>query len=398
MIKFNKTTIRNILISNLKRESKILGQYACPSSRGIRRFPTREKIIDKKNLRNAFSHDADKILYSQFYSRYIDKTQVFYLSENDHITRRALHVQLVSKIARIIGRSLRLNEDLIEAIALGHDIGHAPFGHNGETYLNELCKKNKIGRFIHNAQSVRNLMEIDAKNQGLNLTLQVLDGILCHNGEILSKQYKPDYKKTWDVFLQQYNLCFSKSNYDKHIRPNTLEGCVVRISDIIAYVGRDIEDAITLKLIKRGELPKEAVKVLGNSNDKIVNSLVIDILNHSYDSPGLAFSEEVFGALEELKSFNYKFVYGNPKKAAQDERIKNMFNYLFEKYCIELDNANNKSYIVNWAKNKVSTDYFNNTPREKIVIDYMAGMTDDFIIKEYKQRTVPTSFGYNFES
>ena len=174
-----------IVKQNHVRELKNLSKYACRSIKGNRLEPDRERIPDRKNVRTTFFHDTDSVIHSRAYTRYIDKTQVFYLIENDHITHRVLHVQLVSKIARTIGRFLRLNEDLLEALSLGHDVGHAPYGHDGEEYLKNFCKKMRIGTFAHNAQSVRLFTEIENFGKGLNLTLQVLDGILCHNGEIL---------------------------------------------------------------------------------------------------------------------------------------------------------------------------------------------------------------------
>ena len=174
--------IFNEIIKNeYKREAKTLSRYACKSSESIR-FKE-EKIPDRSTIRPAFFHDADRIIHSKAYTRYIDKTQVFSLFENDHITHRVLHVQLVSKIARMIGRCLRLNEDLIEAIALAHDLGHVPYGHEGERYLNEICQKNNLGYFCHNAQSVKFLMELERRGKGLNLSLQVLDGVLSHNSQ-----------------------------------------------------------------------------------------------------------------------------------------------------------------------------------------------------------------------
>lgn len=397
MITFNKGIATKILLANRRKEHSFLGKFACLSKSAIRMHPEWEKIGDRKNIRNAFSHDADTILHSHFYARYIDKTQVFYLLENDNITRRVLHVQLVSKIGRVIGRSLRLNEDLIEAIALGHDIGHCPFGHNGENYLNELCEKHSIGLFLHNAQSIRNLMEIDRKGKGLNLTLQVLDGILSHNGEVLNNIYYPTHGKTFTDFWNEYNTCMSVAGYDKKLIPTTLEGCVVRISDIVAYVGRDIEDAITLKLIHRKNLPEKAIKVLGNTNSKIIDSLVTDILNNSFENEGLVFSQDVFDALRILKNYNYTEIYSHPKKIEQDEKIKAMFYYMFDYYLDQLEN-NDNSYIAKWAKNKVGKDYLGKTNTKRIVVDYIAGMTDDFLMKEYRAQLLPKSFGYNFES
>ena len=252
-------------------------------------------------------------MHSLAYTRYIDKTQVFFLFENDHITHRVLHVQFVSKIARVIGRCLKLNEDLIEAISLGHDLGHVPYGHDGERYLNKIYYEKTQNFFNHNAQSVRFLMELENRGRGLNLTLQVLDGILCHNGEIVERIYEPDNSKNWDKFLEEYEKCWTIKDYSKKIRPMTLEGCLVRICDVIAYIGRDIEDAIVVKLIKRKDIPAEITSVLGNTNRSIIDTLVRDIIVNSYDKPYIMLSKDKFDALKLLLDFNYKNIYMNPK-------------------------------------------------------------------------------------
>src|SRR5665811_1138474 len=192
-------------------------------------------------IRPPFFRDADRIIHSKAYARYIDKTQVFFLVDNDHITHRVLHVQLVSKIARTIGRALGLNEDLIEAISLGHDIGHVPYGHFGEKILSELCVKNGIEPFLHNVQSVQFLDTIE----NCDLTLQVLDGILCHNGEVHNKTLKP----TGIIDLENFDSNLQKIKANKDVIPSTMEGCAVRIADTIAYLGRDLKDAIKVNLI-----------------------------------------------------------------------------------------------------------------------------------------------------
>ena len=271
------TVFSKIVINNVNRERWTLSKHACRSNRGRRNFPEREVTPDRKNVRPVFFHDTDRIIHSLAYSRYIDKTQVFYLFENDHVTHRVLHVQFVSKIARVIGRFLRLNEDLIEAIALGHDLGHVPYGHDGEKVLKTICNSEGIGTFCHNAQSVRFLTELENNGEGLNLSLQVLDGILCHNGELLSNEYSPHYDKNWEQFEEEYKECLLIEGYDKHIFPMTLEGCVVRVADVIAYVGRDIEDAVMVNLIRREDVPKAIADVFeGARNDKIINTLILD--------------------------------------------------------------------------------------------------------------------------
>ena len=235
---------------------------------------------EEDDIRPAFFHDIDRIIHSLSYTRYMDKTQVFVRNENDHISKRITHVQLVSKIARTIGRALNLNEDLIEAIALGHDIGHTPLGHEGEAMLNEISLRELGEYFAHNIQSVRHLMEVDGNGEGLNLSIQVLDGIMCHNGEILSARYEPCFKDT-EEFLKEYNSSYKDIKAFNKFRPMTLEGCVVRISDVIGYIGRDIEDAIMIGKIKRDIIPSEISNVLGTTNKEIVNTIILDIINSS---------------------------------------------------------------------------------------------------------------------
>lgn len=231
---------------------KLLGDAATRSCEAIRLYE-----IDE-DFRPAFYRDIDRIIYSLSYERYMDKTQVFTNVKNDHISKRMIHVQLVSKIARTIGRALNLNEDLIEAIALGHDIGHVPFGHKGESILNDLSVKYGEGNFYHNVQSVRNLMFLENNGKGANLCIQTLDGIMSHNGEIVINRYEP-VKKSVDEFLKEYTDSYFNPDIVKKQRPMTLEGCVVRISDVIGYLGRDVEDAIRLGKIKKEDLPDSVI-------------------------------------------------------------------------------------------------------------------------------------------
>ena len=205
------------------RES-LLSPRACISSEAVRRHNRKPE-----DIRTPFSRDTDRIIHTRAYTRYIDKTQVFSLVENDHITHRVIHVQLVSKIARTIGRCLRLNEDLIEAIALGHDIGHIPYGHYGETCLSALCEEFGLGKFFHNVQSIQFLDRIE----DCDLTMQVLDGILCHNGEADDVKISPEPCSTWLEFDKKVQ----DSAYGRRtMAPMTLEGCVVKFSDTIAFI------------------------------------------------------------------------------------------------------------------------------------------------------------------
>lgn len=370
--------------SNLKKEES-LSEYACKTIDAIR-FK-KENREDEFNVRPEFFRDADRILHSTAYTRYMDKTQVFSMFNNDLITHRGLHVQFVSKIARTIGRSLRLNEDLIEAIALGHDLGHVPFGHFGEKVLNDICEKNGLGYFIHNAQSVRVLQEIENGGEGLNITLQVLDGILCHNGEILEKRYEPDYHKTKEQFLEEYNKCWTEKGYDKKIKAMTLEGCVVRIADVIAYIGRDIEDAIIVNLIKREDIPEEIVSILGNTNSQIIDKLVEDLLLNSYGKPYLEFSDEVFEGLKKLLEFNYRNIYNNPKKAENEQKSIQIFHMLYEKYLKELNSKNSEIYELYYSQ--MQEDYTKSNKCGRIVVDFMAGMTDKFFIDQFEKHFLP---------
>lgn len=393
MPNIDSSIAQEIIKNNLNREYKTLVKHACKSSRGIRRYPEKEVVPDKKNIRTTFFHDTDRILHSLAYTRYIDKTQAFFLFDNDHITHRVLHVQLVSKIARTIGRFLRLNEDLIEAISLGHDIGHVPYGHDGERYLNKICEEHRLGYFCHNAQSARALMEFEKGGNGLNLTLQVLDGVLCHNGEMLEKVYEPYKNKDWERFIEEYENCWKIKNYDRQLKPMTLEGCVMRISDVIAYIGRDIEDAISVSLITREEIPEDVVEVLGNENGKIVNNLIIDLVNNSYGKEYLVFSKEVFEALEKLKEFNYENIYHNPQKNTQNYKIENSFKILFEKYLDDLNKEDRSSKIYIDYLDNMSKSYKEKNSNKRIVVDFIAGMTDDYFNKEFKNYMIPKSFG-----
>ncbi|MDC7232102.1 MAG: HD domain-containing protein [Spirochaetales bacterium] len=385
--------ISTILAQNKQREELTLAPEACPSSRG-QRFTPENTDGSRQDIRSSFTRDTDRIIHSLSYTRYIDKTQVFSLVQNDNITHRVLHVQLVSKIARQIGRALRLNEDLIEAIALGHDLGHVPFGHDGERYLNRICQDERIGSFTHNAQSVRTLRQLENNGRGLNLTVQVLDGILCHNGEMLEDVYLPDVNKTADQFLEEYESCFSDGAAGKSLRPMTLEGCVVRVSDVIAYIGRDIEDAITLGMMRREEIPSPIADLLGDRNDRIIRSLSYDLIQQSYGKKGLCFSDPYREALQELMSFNYKKIYLNPEKQTEDGKIEKMFRYLFQAYLKELVSRDESSYVYRWACRKMRPEYLETTSPERMAVDYIASMTDRYFNEDFRRRVIPREFGF----
>lgn len=366
-------TVMDIRDTMLNYE-KYLQKYAARDADAIR------LKLEEKDMRPSYFRDTDRIIHSLSYTRYIDKTQVFTHWENDNVSRRIIHVQLVSKIARTIGRALSLNEDLIEAIALGHDLGHVPFGHPGEKILDEISMKYDGTHFSHNVESVRELMVLENNGRGVNATIQVLDGILCHNGEFVLGEYHPK-KKTVKEFLEDYDRCYKDLNYVGVLVPMTLEGCVVRISDMIAYLGRDIEDAVRLGILDQGAIPSEIVEVLGSTNKDIVNNIILDIIDNSTGKPYIKLSDRVFKAIKDLKKFNYQNIY---YKANTDETLafyEKVFNELFIYYRDNLDNPDNSIQKV--FLSSMSDEYNQNTSAERKVIDYLAGMTDDFILKEY---------------
>jgi dGTPase len=379
---------RNILKDIKQRlcllEKDRLSPYATLNNQAVRRRNEPE-ILD--GHRENFSIDADRILHSLAYSRYIDKTQVFYLVKNDHITHRVLHVQLVSKIGRTIGHLLRLNEDLIEAIALGHDIGHAPFGHDGERFLSDLSKEYGLRNFLHNVQSVRFLEVIERKGVGWNLSLQVLDGILCHNGEVHNPALSPEKGK--DFIRLEEEIEKITENPELPIWPMTIEGCVVRMADTISYIGRDIEDAIRLGLIKRNEIPVDCRRRLGETNGTIVYTLVEDLISESLEKPYVSFSPEVADALKRLKDFNQEFIYTNPRVKIQTNKLRLMFELLFEKYCKDLRDGNDNSVIFREFLDGMSSQYRDNTPLGMIVRDFIAGMTDEYFLRQCQESLMP---------
>jgi dGTPase len=307
---------------------------------------------------------------------------------NDHITHRVLHVQLVSKIARTIGRFLRLNEDLIEAVALGHDIGHPPFGHDGEKVLSELVMEQGLPPFQHNVQSIQFLEHLERRGRGWDLTLQTLDGILCHDGEIHSRSLQPNRNKDFPVFDSE--LSEKSANPELELSPMTLEGCVVRLCDTIAYIGRDIEDAIELKLISRDDIPPGCRKVLGDTNGTIVYHLVEDLIANSLAAgegvklvqDGIGFSPEVSDSLKELKEFNYKHIYMNPDIKKDFPRIQECYRVLFETYLDDVKKQNRDSAIFMEKLNTMAADYLESQPAAVKVRDFIAGMTDDYFLKE----------------
>jgi dGTPase len=365
-------------------EKESLSPWACFSRHALRK---RQEVKVDLGHRQNFSLDADRILHSLAYSRYIDKTQVFYLIKNDHITHRVLHVQLVSKIARTIGRLLRLNEDLIEAVALGHDIGHTPFGHDGEKFLSELALRHGLGHFSHNVQGVRFLEKIERKGKGWNLTLQVLDGILCHDGELHKEALYPEKGKDFESLDSEMRT--KEEDPSRDAWPMTLEGCVVRMADTISYIGRDIEDAIRLGVIGRQDIPAGCSRVLGDTNGTIVYTLVEDLVANSLDRPCIRFSAAVGEALGKLKAFNYDRIYMSEKVKREAPKIKLMFELLFKTYLRDLEAGNRASDIYREFLDGMSPEYKDETPPAAVARDFIAGMTDEYFLAQCNRHLIP---------
>ncbi|PKG33680.1 deoxyguanosinetriphosphate triphosphohydrolase family protein [Methanoregula sp.] len=365
----------------MKREA-LLSPLATTSADAVRRYDR-----ELEDIRTPYSRDADRIIHTRAYTRYIDKTQVFYLVDNDHITHRVIHVQLVSKIARTIGRSLRLNEDLIEAIALGHDIGHIPYGHFGESCLSALCEQQGIGRFSHNVQSVRFLDQIE----DCDLTMQVLDGILCHNGEADDIRIAPESLSGWAAFDRKVQ---ENADGRRSRPPMTLEGCVVKFADTIAYIGRDLQDARDVGLIDdRTAIPSKARDVLGSTNREIINTLIYDLLENSdtEEKGFISYSHEVEQALITLRAFSRQHIYDNPKLTAERKKIQRMYYTLFSSCLESLEQEETTAKIYTDFINTRWTNkrYLETATLPELVRDFIAGMTDRYFAKRYEECVIP---------
>ena len=334
-------------------------------------------------IRTAFIRDTDKIIHCPYFNRYADKTQVFSFYKNDDITHRILHVQLVSRIARTIGKALCLNLDLIEAIALGHDIGHTPFGHEGEEFLDELLFTHTGRHFSHNIQSVRVLDKIFP----YNITLQTLNGIAAHDGEMELSEYHPKPLESFEEFDRQIEACFADKRNVRKLVPATLEGCVMRISDIIAYLGKDRQDAERAHIISNAEFEGGAI---GSYNAEIINNLIVNIVENSYKKPYIKMDKEHFAALKKAKADNYALIYKNDSvKSAMRETVRPMIAKVYERLLSDLINENSASPIfthhisfVNKAHYKREIPYKKTEPNQ-LVTDYIASMTDDYFVDLY---------------
>lgn len=331
----------NLRVEREKLEHKMFFEYATFADSNL----GRKKEEEKCNLRTDFQRDRDRIIHSKSFRRLKHKTQVFISPEGDHFRTRLTHTLEVSQIGRTIARALRLNEDLVEAIALGHDLGHTPFGHSGEAVLNEL----KSTGFIHGEQSLKvvDFLERSDKRIGLNLTEEVRDGILNHSGSGKAK---------------------------------TLEGKIIKFADRIAYINHDIDDAIRAGIISEASLPKELTSVLGNTSSQRINKMINALVENSYGKPIVEMEEEVYQATMELRQYMFKNVYMDPVVKSEEIKIKRLLTELYNFYMEDLSRI---------PENHLSLYDDRNHSDEDIVSDYIAGMTDTYAKKQLKNIFIP---------
>lgn len=340
-----------------------------------------ERPADRSSIwRPAFVRDVEKILHMPAYNRYAGKTQVFSFRSNDDLSRRGLHVQLVARIARDIGYALGLNCDLIEAIGLGHDLGHTPFGHAGERCLNDVFH-GRTGRwFFHNVHSVRVLDKL----YGRNISLQTLDGALCHNGEYEQRVFELSGLSSFGEFDRVVDECVSGGGaVIRHLRPMTLEGCVVRISDIIAYVGRDRQDAIEAGLLT-GDAFEDGLG--GAYNSWILTHASADIIEHSYGKDRIEMSEELFAEIRRAKAENYAKIYRSSGiEGERAEVLARAFELMYERCLDDLHKRDESSFIFRHHITRIEEQlahygrtYDWQSDPEQTVVDYIASMTDGY--------------------
>lgn len=335
--------------------------------------------------RPAFARDIEKIINIPAYNRYADKTQVFSFVENDDICRRGLHVQLVSRIARAIGELLGLNVQLIEAIALGHDLGHTPFGHAGERYLSENYEQRTGLCFRHNVHSVRVMDQLYRRN----ISLQTLDGALCHNGEFCQQELRLGDTTTFEQLDDAVARCMADSKEIKKLKPSTLEGCVVRASDMIAYIGKDRGDALDIGVID--SYSEFDSSYIGRTNAQIINNMTVDIVNNSYRTDHIRMSREAFDDLVLAKKQNYEKIYFKEGTVSEFENIvQEMFAEMYERLLADLLAGDESSpvfrhHVASLAAKSTSVkadEYLREEPN-RIICDYISSMTDSYFMALY---------------
>jgi len=368
----------------LEEDDSRLSPFATPNSRAGRR-----RELKDRDFRGEFARDRDRILYSGGFRRYVGKTQVVYFASqfDEHITNRAIHTIQVSQISRTIGRLLRLNLDLIEAVALGHDLGHPPFGHDGEAFLDELCQEHGIGHFLHNVHGLYYVDRIANGNRGLNLTFQVRDGLLFHDGESGRDLLVPSRGRQEKDIADYLALCAAGERPDR--APATLEGCVVRMCDRVAYVGQDIEDAVRMGILDQESIPRELQETLGDSNSRIINTLVLDIAEASLERDTVCLSQPLSEAFQKLREFNYRKIYSHPEIRKERKRIKRAFRMLFEHFLGEVERNRSASIIYKHFLNNRSEEYLDTTSHPEKVRDYLATMTDRYFTRVFADLFIP---------
>ncbi len=356
----------------------LLSPYATKDGMAIRKDAYTPKIF-----RRQFIRDCEVILNLPLFNRYAGKTQVFSLRDNDDISTRSYHVALVSRIGRTIGQALSLNCDLIEAIALAHDLGHCPFGHRGEKLLDNVAKKYGY-RFFHHVQGARYLLDIVKSD----LSLQVIDGVLCHNGEEILRSYAPNAKssKNFKDLNEKLQLAYVGKLKDSNLMATTLEGCLVRICDVIAYVGKDRQDAEKLRYVKFDDFSNT---ILGKFNHEIIAALSADIINNSFDKNQITMSGEAFDALMKIKDENYGMIYLNDNSKVDnytDAQLQDIIDDVFE---LLLEDIQGNQKIIDksfrpyiYPNSKKVDEYFEENKQfpHRVAIDMIAGMSDKYLL------------------
>ena len=356
---------------------------------------TKRMFPREEDERGPYFRDITAIIHSYPFRRLKHKTQVFFSPKNDHICTRIEHVMHVATISVTICKALGLETELAWAISLGHDLGHTPFGHTGENIVSELNKEN--GGFLHENYSLRVVDSLINYGKGLNLSFGVRDGIINHCGEIFEQYYKPDFT------IKNLSLLTTRSSY-----PATWEGIVVRASDRIAYLGRDLEDAVLLKIIKKEEIPLIVTETLGKTNSDMINTLVKDVIQQAKAKNEIGFSDKVYEAMLVLKDFNYKQIYRSSVLEEFHQFIervlKTLWNYLsdiFLKYGYDYDKYKAEKTMLSFRfsdyLSKMENFYRNIEETNKnVVLDYIAGMTDDYALDCIAELYLPGKFFYNF--
>lgn len=372
---------RAYLRESFQAEEAQLSPYATRHSQAIYERP--DVVSEDTDLvRPAFVRDVDRVLNNAFYNRCVDKTQVFPFYRNDDLTRRSFHLQLVSQTARKIARALRLNVALTEAIALGHDMGHTPFGHGGEYILNDLSREFSGRCFNHNVHSVRLLRTV----AGRNLSLQTLNGMLCHCGEKAFLEYRPEPCNSFEQLDAMMEHCYVTPGASQDLRPSTLEGCVVRICDILAYMGKDRQDALSIGVLRDDGYPIQD-SVLGSANWEFIQNASANIIKCSLNRDYLAMDEEVFEAIMSIREQNAAEIYKSPQAhETLDAHIRPMMRALYERFLEDVKTGDESSYIyrhhINAWMMKGNEAYRDEDPND-IVCDYIASMTDEYFIDLY---------------